>query len=450
MTVSQPTLLSLAARITELAETFTRFQQENNIPVVTFAADSPTSYSNLTADAFVTRQLLSDALSDMWYLSQGPSESIFNYVHTCMPDAAVLNILNHFDFGSAVPINGSASFADIAKHTSLPEDVVYRVLQHAITLRIFTETEPGRPSSSRVQHTSRSAALAKNPGLKALVSTILDDAGAPMMVMNETLRRYSLGKPALTQNMDETAFALLHSGRVYGKYTNSWDLLENDGEGERKGWRARNFVEFMRYIKDIFHLEEVLVDAYDWAAAGNVTVVDVGGSAGHDAVVLARKFPNLTITVQDLPKVKPVFEADLPADVQDRVTFVEHSFFDPQPVQAEIYIFKMIFHDWPDHDAATILRALIPALKPGARVILVEYMGDQTEVEDQQKPPLARSIRQMGTATDVRLMALFNGKERAVGAWKNVFALADGRFEVVGVKADPVTFFAIVEAVWRG
>ncbi|CRK19238.1 hypothetical protein BN1723_021054, partial [Verticillium longisporum] len=28
----------------------------------------------------------------MWYLAQGPSESIFNYVHNSMPDVAVLNI----------------------------------------------------------------------------------------------------------------------------------------------------------------------------------------------------------------------------------------------------------------------------------------------------------------------------------------------------------------------
>lgn len=191
-----------------------------------------------------------------------------------MPDAAVLNVLNNFDFWSAVPLAGTASYADIATHVSLPEDVVYRILQHAITLRIFAETEPGKPSST-VKHSSRSAALAQNPGLKALVSTILDDAGAPMMVMNEALRRYSSGKPALTQDMNETSFALFHRAGIYGSYSNSWEMLENDGEGENKGWRAKNFVEFMRYIKQIFHLGDVLLDALDWEAAGKARVVDV-------------------------------------------------------------------------------------------------------------------------------------------------------------------------------
>lgn len=82
MADSQPTLTELAAKVTELTETFTRFLKENNVPAPTFAADSPRKYSNLTAESFMTRQALLDTLMDMWYLTQGPSESIFNYVHT--------------------------------------------------------------------------------------------------------------------------------------------------------------------------------------------------------------------------------------------------------------------------------------------------------------------------------------------------------------------------------
>lgn len=85
MAESQPTLNSLAAKITELSETFTRFLKENNVPQPSFAADSPTSYSNLSAESFMIRQSLLDALTDMWYLTQGPSESIFNYVHCVSP-----------------------------------------------------------------------------------------------------------------------------------------------------------------------------------------------------------------------------------------------------------------------------------------------------------------------------------------------------------------------------
>lgn len=82
----QPTLNDLAARVTELTKTFADNLNEANIPQVTFDADSPTSYAGLTPEMFKTRQMLLDALTDLSYLAQGPSESIFNYAHTvCIP-----------------------------------------------------------------------------------------------------------------------------------------------------------------------------------------------------------------------------------------------------------------------------------------------------------------------------------------------------------------------------
>ncbi|KXJ92723.1 O-methyltransferase-domain-containing protein [Microdochium bolleyi] len=462
---SQPTLNDLAAKITELTQTFTKFLEKNKIQAPTFAADSPTSYTGLDAETFGLKGQLLDALSDMWILTQGPSESIFNYCHSAMPDATCLNVLNHFDFWAAVPINGSASYSEISKHVELPEDVVRRVIEHATTLRIFAETVPGSPNS-RVVHTSRSAAVAKAPGLKALVSTTIDDVGAPCMVLNTALEKYTKGRPKLTEEMGETAFALLHGG----KYKNSWEYIENDGEGERKGWRSRNFVTFMGYLKDIFQLESIVSESVDWASFGKAHVVDIGGSAGHDAFVLARKFPELSFTVQDLPQVAPVFEKMLPEDLKSRVSFSKHDMFQPQPVVgADVYMLKLIMHDYTDKYAIEILRAQIPALKPGSKLLVIEYIGKADDVEEkksagdddksatagagaagQQVVETPRTIKNFGTATDLRMMALFNAKERAPGAWTKLLKQADERFEITKVTANPMTFFITVETVWRG
>jgi hypothetical protein len=274
------TLNSLADQIKELAAKMTKDLAANNIPPVTLEADSPVRYESLPGDLFMTRQLLEDALQDMWILSQGPSDSVFNYVHMAVPDASCLNILNQFDFWNAVPVDGEASFEEIAEKIELPVEVVSRVLDHAVTMRFFTKASP---AATCVRHTSRSAALAKDPGLIALVQTVLDETGPPMMVLPEALRKYSQGKKEMTRNMDETAFRLCHSGGVWGDFKNSWEFIENDGvkEGEvgwekkSKGWRQRNFVKFMAYIKDLFKTEDIMLNALDWAAAGNATVVDV-------------------------------------------------------------------------------------------------------------------------------------------------------------------------------
>jgi hypothetical protein len=140
--------------------------------------------------------------------------------------------------------------------------------------------------------------------------------------------------------------------------------------------------------------------------------------------------------------------------------------FEPQPVQADIYMLKWILHDWPDAESVAILRALRPALRPGARVVFIDYVGKQegkkkeevggdgqdggAEGEGEGEVEVPRSMQAFGTASDLRMMALFNAKERPVAAWKEIFRMADERFEVVSVKADPLTFMCVLEAVWRG
>lgn len=193
------------------------------------------------------------------------------------------------------------------------------------------------------------------------------------------------------------------------------------------------------------------------ARFGAADTKQVGGSAGADAFMVAEKFPDLSIVVQDMPKLEAVFEADVPDDLKSRVSFVAHDLHQPQTVQADIYMLKMILHDYPEPEAAKILRALVPALKPGNRVVLIEYIGkvddDSSKESNGTKdtgPPLPRSIQQMGTATDLRMMALFKAKERPAEAYRRIFREADERFEIVSLKANPLTFFAVIEAVWRG
>lgn len=185
-----------------------------------------------------------------------------------------------------MPLEGSATHAEIAERVSLPLEAVSRLLQHATTLRIFEEEEQtttGPDGAARVvaavRHTSRSAALARTAGLRALVSTVLDDAGPPVLLLHEALRRFGRGRDELPSAPGESAFALFHSGGAWGRYDDTWDFIEQDGEGERQGWRSRNFAVFMQYIKDIFRLEQVVLESCDWAKVGRATVVDVSGSS---------------------------------------------------------------------------------------------------------------------------------------------------------------------------
>lgn len=47
-----------------------------------------------------------------------------------------------------------------------------------------------------------------------------------------------------------------------------------------------------------------------------------------------------------------------------------HDFLTPQPKEADVFLFRWIFHDWPDKYVIKILRNLVPVLKPGTRIVV--------------------------------------------------------------------------------
>lgn len=117
-----------------------------------------------------------------------------------------------------------------------------------------------------------------------------------------------------------------------------------------------------------------LLDHYDFAALpSGAIVVDVGGSQGHIALAIVRQFPHLKVVVQDLPSVVDQTVDQVPEGLEQQLTFMAHDFFTPQPVVAEVYYFRWIFHNWSDPYCLQILRNLIPALKSGAKIIIHEH-----------------------------------------------------------------------------
>jgi O-methyltransferase domain len=97
----------------------------------------------------------------------------------------------------------------------------------------------------------------------------------------------------------------------------------------------------------------------------------VGGSIGFVCVALAEKFPNLKFVVQDLPKTVADAPSKIPADLHSRIEFQAHDFYTPQPVKdADVYFFRWICHNQSDKYGVKMLQALIPALKPGAKIVI--------------------------------------------------------------------------------
>ena len=51
-----------------------------------------------------------------------------------------------------------------------------------------------------------------------------------------------------------------------------------------------------------------------------------------------------------------------------------HDAFKEQPVEADAYLLHVVFYDWSDAHVIRMLEATIPALKPGARIIVKDHL----------------------------------------------------------------------------
>jgi hypothetical protein len=122
--------------------------------------------------------------------------------------------------------------------------------------------------------------------------------------------------------------------------------------------------------------ESYLVKGYDWNSLGAGVVVDVGGADGHVSRALSKAYPRLNMVVEDLPEVVAAAEQAWPTS---RVQYQAHDFFSTQPVvAADVYLFRWVFHDWPDHYVVRILRAQVPALRKGSRILVNESLSPPT------------------------------------------------------------------------
>ncbi len=188
-----------------------------------------------------------------------------------------------------------------------------------------------------------------------------------------------------------------------------------------------------------------LVSGYDWAALDRtrVTFVDVGGGHGAVSRALASTTSHMKFIVQDLPETASEGRELLSASLRDRVSFQGHDFFNEQPVKgADVYFFRWIMHILSNKYCIRVLRALIPALKHGAKVLVYEFsLGERASTERGDK---------MNRDMDLVMMAMNNSCERTDRDWRDLFKRADERFELVGFRTPEGSAMGFVEVVWKG
>ena len=139
--------------------------------------------------------------------------------------------------------------------------------------------------------------------------------------------------------------------------------------------------------------------------AGIATAADIGGGQGQALAALMERHPELHGTLLDLPKV--VEHADprlLPGGpLAGRARLVGGDCRVAIPVQADLYLVKNIL-EWDDDSTRRTLRNLRQVARPGARVVIVENLVDESP-----------SMR-FTTAMDLLLLLNVGGAKHTLGS----------------------------------
>jgi SAM-dependent methyltransferase len=108
-------------------------------------------------------------------------------------------------------------------------------------------------------------------------------------------------------------------------------------------------------------------------------LLDVGGGDGTMAMELWRDFPNLNITVFNLPTpVDMLRETAARLGATDRVLGVPGDFrYDDLPVGYDMVMFSRVLADWPPELCRALLQKAHRSLSPGGRLVICEPLADQ-------------------------------------------------------------------------
>ncbi|KAF2475857.1 O-methyltransferase [Lindgomyces ingoldianus] len=401
-------ILALAQNILEVTQDMTKYFQANNLVAPTFALDShdppeTAEYRRLHAD-------LKTSLEDLQRLIDGPRRWLRYFCCTCY-DLGALQIACDFNFFQLVPAHGEITLEELAKKAALDQDRTARVIRQLMTYRMFEELRP-----KVFSHSSTSLTMHQDEELRAVVHCTLDElfkASADCDI--------SLKADPHNAHHDINPFATRHGCgpfEFYKKYP-------------EKAVRFSNAMAGLRKMNS--HIDFLLKDGFDWSAIKG-TVVDVGGGNGHLSKSLAQLHPDLNFVVQDSNADMLAQGRDsLSGDLRDRVTYLQHSFFEPQPVKnAAAFLIRQVTHNWADHDVVRIFRSFVPGLEntsPNTPLLINDIILPEPGAWPRHHERTARQI-------DICMLVNLGAKQRTKDEFEGLLKEADARYEIRDVFDD--------------
>lgn len=136
------------------------------------------------------------------------------------------------------------------------------------------------------------------------------------------------------------------------------------------------------------------------------SIIDIGGGDGTLLLEILKMYPNINGTVFEKDNVKKLINNNVK---NSNCQLILGDFFQVIPENFDIYILKLILHDWDDEYAKKILKNCRKSMNSNSKMLIIEHILP----DDLTTDPFYISM-------DIAMMLLFNGKERTLKEYDTI------------------------------
>jgi hypothetical protein len=307
-------------------------------------------------------------------------------------------------------IDGPLSIEELARRSGAHAQTLYRLLRALASIGVFWEDE------QKQFHLNDVAQMLRSDVPYSL---------RPLILLCHTAAHWnSWGDFTRSVQTGENSFQHLY-GQGY------WTYLDAHPEEQKLCYEALSGLS----VGEI----EAIFAAYDFSPYE--LIVDVAGGWGKLLTLILQAHTDKRGILFDLPFVAQKAQVQIQAtDIGQRCQVESGDMFVSVPRGGDLYMLKTVSHDWDDAHVVTLLRNCRAAMKPGARLLLIEQVLASGNTDD------------IGKFLDLFLLAVIGGQERTAEEFKGLVEEAGLVFERI-VPTKPVlptqSAIAIIECSKR-
>ena len=279
----------------------------------------------------------------------------------------------------------------IAKDLNLNEKMTYRILRSIASLGFLNEEEQGR----RFSITPLGELLRKDHP-QTLQGVLLLEEGPEHCQIWKHL-------PRMIKDGQQNAFLSEYGNNIF------------EYAGKNKEY-SKTFNDAMSSYSAM-HTAMVLEALKEYNFSNFSSICDIGGGQGHLLSHLLSKYDHLNGKILELDPVVNNQDSSWPnkMGLQDCCKYLKGNMFEQVP-SADLFIMKMILHDWNDNECIKILSNINKSASDKSKVFIIEHI-----VPNPNTPHFSKLF-------DIHMMCATSGRERTIEEYESILNQSGWRY----------------------